>query len=373
MIRAFNYPLYPTASQELSLRDALVACQQVYNAALEQRISAYKRQGKSLSRMEQQKDLTELRGSDEAFGRVPARILRSSLFRLDRAYAAFFRRVKAGQTPGFPRFKSKDRYDSFSFPEPKVEGNVVTIPRLGHMKFRCYRPLRGKALEAHVRRTAKGWTLSVVCDLGQAPAKVVEVTATTGIDVGLTHFATLSSGEHIENPRFYRKSEELLAQRQRRLATKKKGSKSRLSAKRLVGQAHEKIRNQRLDFLRKLAKSLVTRYDLIAYEDLNIRGMAQSRLAKSIYDASWATFIRCVQSKAEEAGKHAVGVNPRGTSQRCSGCDTVVKKTLSQREHLCPACGLMLDRDHNAALNIQALGLSAVGLKRQTEVGEVAQ
>jgi putative transposase len=331
--------------------------------------------GKTLSRMEQQKGLTELRHSDEAFGRVAATVLRSALFRLDRAYQAFFRRVKAGQNPGFPRFRSRDRYDSFSFPcQPGTKvivGNLVLIPSMGHVKFRCYRPLRGRALEAHVRRTAKGWMLSVVCDLGQAPAKVVEVTATTGIDVGLTNFATLSSGEHIENPRFYRKSEELLAQRQRRLATKTRGSRSRLSAKRLVRQAHEHIRNQRLDFLRKLAKSLVTKYDLIAYEDLNIRGMAQSRLAKSIHDASWATFIRCIAFKAEEAGKHAVAVNPRGTSQRCSGCDTVVKKTLSQREHLCPACGLMLDRDHNAALNIKALGLSAVGLKKQTEACKV--
>jgi putative transposase len=366
MIRAFNYPLYPTASQESSLRAALVACQQVYNAALEQRISAYKKQNKQVTKFDQYKDLTELRGSDEAFGRVAAVILRSPLFRLDRAYQAFFRRLKAGQKAGFPRFRSRARYDSFSFPcQPGakvVKGNLVRIPSIGHVKFRCYRPLRGRALEAHVRRTAKGWTLSVVCDLGAAPAKVIEVTATTGIDVGLTHFATLSSGEHIDNPRFYRKSEELLAQRQRRLATKKKGSRSRLSAKRLVRLAHEKIRNQRLDFLRKLSKSLVTKYDLIAYEDLNIRNMVRSNLAKSIHDASWATFIQCIVSKAEEAGKHAIGVNPRGTSQRCSGCDTVVKKTLSQREHLCPACGLMLDRDHNAALNIQALGLSAVRL-----------
>jgi putative transposase len=370
MIRTFNYPLRPTASQDLALEGVLLACQRLYNAALEQRRDAYRKQKKSVTKFDQMKDLTELRKHDSDYSQVAATVLRSPLFRLDRAFQGFFRRIKSGQKPGFPRFKSRDRYNSFSFPcQPGIKvikGNLVRVPSFGDVKFHCYRPLRGVAKECHVRRTAKGWTLSVVCDLGAAPIKVSEVIATTGIDVGLTHFATLANGEQIENPRFYRKSEEILARRQQALATKRKGSKSRLRAKRLVGRAHEHIRNQRLDFLRKLAKSLVLRYDLIAYEDLNIRGMVKSNLAKSINDASWATFIACMSFKAEEAGKYIVPVNPRGTSQRCSGCDTVVKKTLSQREHLCGACGLRLDRDHNAAINIEALGLSAV---RQTLQG----
>jgi putative transposase len=364
MIRTFNYPLRPTQDQELALTGVLVSCQRLYNAGLEQRIDAYRKQGKSVTKFDQMKDLTELRRHDLDYGQVAATVLRSPLVRLDRAFQSFFRRLKTGQKPGFPRFKSRDRYDSFSFPcNPRgnaIRGNFVTIPSFGDVKFHCYRPLRGIAKECHVRRTARGWVLSVVCDLGAAPVKVTDVNATTGIDVGLTHFATLSNGEQIENPRFYRKSEEILARRQQELATKKRGSKSRLRAKRLVGRAHEHIRNQRLDFLRKLAKSLVSRYDLIAYEDLNIRGMVKSNLAKSIHDASWGIFIACLSFKAEEAGKYIQPVNPRGTSQRCSGCDTVVKKTLSQREHLCPACGLRLDRDHNAARNIEALGLSAL-------------
>lgn len=362
MIRTFNYPLKLTTRQEESLRDILRACQLVYNAALEQRIQAYRKQKKAITCFDQFKDLTELRGYEpDTFGRVAARILRSPLIRLDRAFKGFFRRLKTGQKPGFPRFRSVDRYDSFTFPEPVTEGNLVRIPGLGDVKFHCYRPLRGVAREAHVRRTAKGWTLSVVCDLGPAPTKV-EVNTSTGIDVGLTHFATLADGSQVENPRFYRKSEEILARRQRALATKKKGSKSRQRAKRLVGLAHAKIRNQRLDFVRKLAKSLVFRFDLIAYEDLNISGMMRSNLAKSINDASWGLFIATMSFRAEEAGKHMVAVNPRGTSQRCSGCETVVKKTLSQREHLCPHCGLKLDRDHNAAINIQTLGLSVADL-----------
>jgi putative transposase len=361
MTRTFSYPLRPTAAQHQALTGMLLLCQRLYNAALEQRIDAYRKQRKFLSRIDQQKDLTELRRHDETYGQVAATILRSPLFRLERAFQAFFRRLKKGEKPGFPRFKSRNRYDSFSFPEPLIQEKLIFIPKFGLVRFHLYRPLRGQALEAHVRRTAKGWVLSIVCDLGAAPPKV-EVRTSTGIDVGLTSFATLADGSSIENPRFYRKSEETLARRQQTLARKKRGSESRQRAKRLVRQAHEHIRNQRLDFLRKLSKVLVERYDLIAYENLNIKGMVHGTLAKSIYDASWATFIRCLVSKAEEAGKHAIGVNPWGTSQRYSRCAAVPakRKTLADREHHCEACGLHLDRDHNAAINILTLGLSVV-------------
>ena len=336
-----------------------IACQRLYNAALEQRRDAYCKQGKTVSRYTQQKELTELRAAEPEYNAVAAVILRSPLVWLERAYRAFFRRVKQGGAPGFPRFRSRDRYDSFSFPRPVVSGALLQIPALGGIRLRLYRPLKGKPLEAHIRKTAKGWEASIVCDVGDAPAKVA-VETSTGIDVGLNRFSTFADGSETENPRFYRKSETVLAGRSRRLQRKKRGSNSRRTAKRLVGAAHAKIRHQRLDFTRKLAKETVTQYDLIAIEDLNIRGLARTRLAKSVTDAAWGLFAACLNFKAEEAGKTIVAVDPRGTSQRCSRCSEKVPKTLSERWHNCPRCGLSIGRDHNAAINIHALGLSAV-------------
>jgi putative transposase len=359
VIRTFKYPLRPNKAQEAFLDTYLLRCRQVYNAGLEERREAYRKQGKTVSRFDQQKELTELRREDPDFGSVPTAILRSALKRLDLGYQAFFRRVKAGEKPGYPRFKNKDRFKSFSFMKsPLVKDSTVLIPKLGYVKFHQYRPLRGTPLDASIRKDARGWWLAVQCDLGEAPPKV-QPKSHIGIDVGLSSFATLSTGEKIDNPRFFRKSEDLLANRQQILARKKRGSSSRKRAKVLVARTYDHIRNQRLDFARKVAKGLFSRFDAVAFEDLNIRGMVRSNLAKSILDAAWGLLIHCLTCKAEEAGKYAIGVDPRGTSQRCSRCGKVCKKTLADRVHLCP-CGPSTDRDHNAAINIDTLGLSVL-------------
>jgi len=287
-------------------------------------------------------------------------------------YKAFFRRLKAGEKPGLPRFKSRDRYASFSF----VSNNrviydqvakTVLIPKLGNVKVHFYRPIPTHAVvkEATVKRDCTGrWFIYFSCDLGLAPSKPTQIphpARSAGLDVGLTSFVTLSDGTKIDNPRFFRESEDLIAKRQRSLARKKRGSKSRQRARKLLAKAYQHVKDQRLDFARKLAKSLVDRYDLIAFEDLAIKNMVQNpHLSKSISDAAWGIFIQCTVNKAEEAGSWCVGVNPRGTSQRCSGCGEKVPKSLSQRVHECPHCGLVIDRDENAGLNIRTLGLSVV-------------
>jgi putative transposase len=198
------------------------------------------------------------------------------------------------------------------------------------------------------------------CDLGAAPPKVT-VRQMVGIDVGLTIFATLSDGGEVPAPRLFRKGEDVLARRQRSLATKRRGSNSRRRARTLVAKAHCHIRNQRLDFARKLTVVLFAKYDLIAFEDLNIRGMVHSNLAKSIHDAAWGLFLRCLTDKAESAGRWAVPVDPRGTTQNCSACGEHVPKGLTDRAHIC-SCGLVLGRDLNAARNIEALGRSAAAV-----------
>jgi putative transposase len=391
MRRTFRYPLHPTVDQGRVLVEWLGMCQQLYNAALQHRRDAWeheKRQRqfaedrgverqprRAASYADQTRELTELRGIHE-YNEIPVEIARSSLRRVEHAYQAFFRRCKNGETPGYPRFRALNRYDSFDVKGTKAfplsvardtRAARVHVPKLGAVKFHEYRPIRGKVLTTTIRRTAGKWFVCFVCDIGDAPRRVA-VRNTVGIDVGLTTFATLSDGTEYENPRHYRAGETKLAARQQSLSRKQRGSNSRRHAKLLVAKAHEHTRNQRSDHARKLAAVLVAKYDLIAYEDLNIRGMVHGNLAKSIHDAAWGKFIHALTCKAESAGKWCVPVDPRGTSQRCSMCGATVAKTLSDRIHWC-ACGHVEGRDLNAAKNILALGRSVVAGVSLTAAG----
>lgn len=356
MIRGFRYPLHPTKDQEATLLGWVEKCRWVYNAALEQRIAAYRRQGRSVSRFDQQHDLAELRGAYPEFSSAPSAVLRSALHRIERAYQAFFRRVKASEKPGFPRFRGANRYDSFSTNAPcRIEGNRVHLPKMEPVRFHRYRDPKGVLKDVSVKRDATGrWWLTLHCDLGEAPLKIAPVKF-VGIDVGLESLAVTSDGEVVQNPRHYRKAEEQLAARQRKLETKRRGSKRRERQRRLVAKAHLKVRNQRLDAARKVAKSLYERYDAVAAEKLNIVGLLRSRLSKSIHDAGWGILQHVLACKAESAGKHYVEVDPRYTSQLCSACGRIEKKELGERRHCCP-CGFSASRDHNAALNILMRG-----------------
>jgi putative transposase len=326
----------------------------------------------SLSYNNQTAQLTELRGSEPVFGAAPVEVQRSALRRLDRAFQAFFRRVKAksGAT-GFPRFRSCDRYDSFGIGRVKPQAPrridspgsaYLRVPKLGLVRFKLTRELVGEVRDTSITRDARGrWFVCFMCDIGEAPPKRA-VSSATGIDLGLTTFAVLSDGSEIANPRHFRKSQESLARAQRVLARKTRGSNSRRKAKRAVARVHARVANQRRDFHYKTARALVQRYDLIAHEDLNIAGLAQSRLpgmAKSVHDVGWGQFISILTRKAEEAGVHVIAVDPRNTTRKCSNCGAIVVKTLAERVHEC-ACGLTLGRDHNAAINVLARGLRAV-------------
>jgi len=244
----------------------------------------------------------------------------------------------------------------------------IKIPKLGQLRFKQNRFMRGDVREVRLVRDARErWFVVIVCDIGAAPPKVaVRVDRVTGIDLGLTAFATLASGEEIANPRFYRRGEEKLARAQRALAAKKRGSNSRRRAKQRVARAHEHVANQRLDFHRKTTKALVERFDLIAHEDLNVKGLAGGMLAKSVHDVGWGQFLAILHSKAEEAGVHVIAVDPRGTTSTCSNCGRIAPKTLAERIHDC-VCGLVVKRDHNSALEVLARGLRAVSLTSATE------
>jgi putative transposase len=359
MNRTFRYPLRPTIEQGKTLDRWLAACCELYNAALQERRDAWAKQKVSIGRYDQQMSLTIIRSQDPSMAEVSLEAQRSALSRLERAFRGFFRRVQSGDVPGFPRFRSSRRYDSMGIGRVVPRGNHLRVPKLGLVKFHDYRPVKGRVLETTLRRDSTGkWWVCFACDVGVEPSKA-PVRSMVGVDVGLEAFATLSDGARVENPRFFRIAQERLARRQRSVETKKRGSASRRRARMLVARAHQRIKNQRLDFARKLAAGLFARYDLIAVEDLNIKGLAAGMLSKSVNDAAWGVFIRALTLKAESAGKWAVPVDPRGTSQRCPECGAVKRKGLSEREHRC-SCGCVLHRDHAAALNVLALGASAV-------------
>jgi putative transposase len=379
MIRTFRYPLKPTKEQEKILSHWLASCCDLYNGALQERRDAYRKLGKSISYNDQQLSLKLIRAEDEDWKAIPAVVGRSALRRLDKAFNAFFRRIKRGDKPGYPRFKPKQRFYSFSFQQAlKTESEKVFIPKLGWVKFHEYRPLHGTIKDVLVKRELGKWFVSFQVDLGEAPKKMevksIPVERQVGIDVGLKSLAVLSTGEVIQNPHFGSKSAAVLARRQRYLSRKKKGSKNRRRAVILVAKAHKHIANQRQDAARKIAKSLVERFDLICFEDLNVAGMAKGLFSKSINDAGWTLLRQATKNKAESAGSWDVGVNPSGTTIDCSCCGQPVPKGLEERIHKCLRCGLVLCRDHNAAINILRRGVRLVGLSElpqiTTEVGE---
>jgi putative transposase len=369
MIRTYKYPLRPSAEQRRTFGQWLGLCCGLYNAALEQRITWYRRAGKSVTYSQQTAELTELRRAEPDYEALPVAVARSPLRRLDRAFKAFFRRVKSkAAKAGFPRFRSRSRYDSFGVDrrwskvrrdDTDARNGWIRMPKLGLVRFRMHREMVGTIRDITITKDTRGrWFVCFACDVGEAPAKR-PVASATGIDLGLTSFAVLSDGTEVVNPRYFRRSEESLARAQRVLARKKRGSNSRRKAKRSVARVHERIRNQRRDFHYKVAVDLVRRYDLIAHEDLNIAGLAKTRLAKSIHDVGWGQFIEILTRKAEEAGVHVIAVDPRNTTQECSSCGQIVPKGLGDRVHACD-CGTVLSRDHNAAINVLARGLRAV-------------
>jgi putative transposase len=381
--RTYQFRLSPTPRQEAALTWTLDRCRELYNAGLEERREAYRMGGISISSASQQRQLPGLKEVRPEYTRIGSQVLQDVLQRLDRAFAGFFRRVKAGQTPGFPRFKNRDRYNSFTFKQTGWSLNEthqrLHLAGIGDLKVRWSRLIEGTIKTVTIRRDADQWYVCFSC-LVQLPNALPDAAKpAVGIDVGLEHFATLSTGEHIPNPRHFRMGQDRLTRCSRAIARKRRGSKRRQKAKLLIAKAHRKVRHQRKDFHHKTAKMLVGNHRLIAVEQLRISNLvrrpapilttteagssyapngaaAKSGLAKSIHDASWGRFLTILTHKAAEAGVVLVAVNPAGTSQVCSGCRKQVPKPLTERWHRCDHCGCSLQRDVNAARNILRAG-----------------
>jgi len=365
VVRNYKFRLYPNKEQEARLFDWLETCRWIYNTALAQRKEAWEREKRSVTRIEQQVWLKEAKKTDEPLRAVHSQVAQEVLFRVERAFAAFFRRVKNGETPGYPRFKSKGRYKSLTFTQfgegkgAYFKDGKLKLSKIGLVKIKLHRRIPGTIKTVIVRRDAVGRWWAILA-IEKELAKQQHAGPAVGLDAGLEKFSALSNGSLIENPRYLRKTEERLKHAQRNLSRRKKGSRNREKARRKLAKLHAKVCNQRRDFLHKQSRRLVKTYSLIAVEELNIKGMVKNHhLAKSISDAGWGEFISMLEYKAEEAGTKLVKVNPSGTSQECSGCGMAVPKKLSERIHCCPYCGLILDRDINAARNILKSALAS--------------
>jgi putative transposase len=368
MRKTFKYRLYPTSAQRTALEKQLDCCRWVYNKALETRRDTWQNEGKGLSCYDTVKMLPEWKEAEPWLKQGHAQAMQEALQRLDLAFQAFFRRVKNGENPGYPRFRGHDRYDSFTYPQEKgnwrfLDNGRVRLSKIGHVKIKLHRPIVGTAKTLTIRRDSLGnWYACFSCEF--TPEPLPPVPAVVGVDMGLESFATLSTGEKIENPRFFRHDEKALAKAQRRLSKAEKGTPEYRKHKRVVQHVHERVANRRRDFAHKLSRQLVNGYQFIAFENLDIQEMQAKGwhgLNKSIGDAAWNQLIQYTTHKAEWAGRRVVTVDPRNTSKMCSGCGALVDKDLSVRVHSCPHCGLELDRDHNAALNILGRGLASVG------------
>jgi len=284
--------------------------------------------------------------------------------RVDLAFKAFFRRVKSGDKPGYPRFKGRGWYDSFSYPQMgfKLENGLLKLSKIGDIKIKLHRPVEGRIKRLTIRRAATGkWFVCFSVEIDDTPLPTWKDGSMVGIDVGLESFATFSNGEKIANPRFFREEEKELARVQRRLSKAPKGTPERKKALKVVERVHERIANKRYEFAHQVSNNLVKRFGLIAFEDLNIKGMVKNHnLAKSIGDVAWNMLVTLTSYKAVNAGSMVVLVDPRNTSKMCSRCGILVEKDLSERIHNCPQCGLSLDRDWNAAINILRLGTQSL-------------
>jgi putative transposase len=363
MIRTYKYRLYPHARQAQKLVTLLDLSRKVYNAALEQRRDVYEETGTGVTYTHQSQHFGEVRRNDpDGLGLLNFSCMQHTLRKLDKAFRSFFRRVKAGETPGYPRFKGRNRFESFEFThgdgcQLRFDDNqraLLYVQNVGEIKIKYHRPIPDGAQIKHVvvKRSLGKWYVCFQLELPEVQI-VQRETSEIGIDVGLHSLLALSDGALVENPRWLRVSLAELRVKQRRLARRKKGSHRRRTAAFQVAKQHAHIANQRRDFWHKVTRELAETHTLIAIEELNLSFMTHNHhIALSAHDAGLGLFRQLLESKAEEAGSQVVVVPPQYTSQRCSGCGKIVRKDLSIRTHHCPHCDLVLDRDVNAAVNI---------------------
>ena len=371
-MKTYIWKLKPTKPQLAAMEQTVEVCRHLYNGALAERKDAWENEKRSVNFAQQCASLPLLKEKSAYLPHIHSQVLQDVMHRVNRSFENFFRRVKAGDTPGYPRFKGEHWYDSFQYRQYGNGAKFDAQGRLGLSKIGAVRVCKDRLLTGTpktvaITRRADGWYACIACDT--APEPLPKTGDSIGVDVGLESFATLSNGETIANPRLLRHAERQLKIAQRRVSRRKTGSERRKKARVLLAKAHLKVRRARLDFCHKTAHGLVVRFDTIAVEKLNITGMVKNHpLAKSISDAGWGLFVSILTPKAESAARQVSAVNPAYTSQDCFNCGKRVPKKLSVRLHSCPHCGFEANRDHNAALNILNKALNKA-LNKVSKIG----
>ena len=370
MLLSYKFRLYPNSAQRQALDRLLEIHRQMYNAALQERRDAWKQRGVSVRYTDQANQLKSIRSFDADAAWCNYSSLQQTLRRLDKAFQAFFRRVKRGEKPGYPRFKGRGWFKSVCYVYGdgiKLKDGRLYVQNVGLVRLFQHRPIPdgGTIKMAVIKRDRVGnWYVVLQVELPDIDIVLRDGPA-VGIDMGLTYFATLSTGEMVENPRWFRQAEKHLALLQRKRARRKRGSRRYRELTRQVRRLHERVANKRRDFQHKLSTRLVQQYGSIAVEDLNVKGLCRSHVSKSMGDADWAQFLHMIEYKAAKAGTLFMPVDPNGTTRDCSGCGRPVLKTLSERQHTCPHCGFTAPRDVNATLNILDRGGGRTGPPRK--------
>lgn len=387
MRRAYKYRIYPTKSQAKKLDWTFEMCRRLYNLSLNERIIEYKTNGCALDYNDQQNSLPALKEKIPKLKEVNAKVLQDVLRRLDKAYKNFYRKHRLGEKGGFPKFKKFGQWRSITDPQYRTipSDNKVRFSKIGMIKAKYHRPIPKNAdiKTLTIIKEANKWFAVFSLDFGNIEKVKTTLKNPIGIDLGLVHFFYPSSGRPVSAPKYFRADEPRIKHLQSKLSKSKKKTKRYYKTLNALRKANYRVRCKRNDFLHKTANTLLKKSDLIIHEDLDIVKMMRrpepikdektgeylrngacirSNINKSISDAAWKKFLLILKYKAEKKGKKVVSVDPDMTTEICSECGNVVRKSLSTRTHLCNFCGYSDDRDKNAAKNILRLGLESLGL-----------
>lgn len=366
--KAFKFRICEPSKIVLTrLEQTLYLCRQLYNASLQERRDAYQINRISIDYQAQQNQLPKIKTTNPEYKNIHSQVLQNVLKRCERAFDGFFRRIKAKQTAGFPRFKGANRYDSFCYPQTgfSLTGDKLTLSKIGKVKIKLSRSVIGKIKTCTIKKEIDKWFVIFTVETSAEPLPKTD--KSIGIDAGIENFITLSNGTQIDNWKYYESSQKELRRAQRSVSRKKKGGQNGKKAVLHLRKIHQQIKNRRSDFQHKLSTHLVKEFDLIAIEKLVLLGLSRGILSKQVHDVSWGSFFNMLRYKAENADKQLIEINPAYTSQTCL-CGNREKKSLSQRQHNCSVCGYSNHRDIVASEIILSLGLSelaqtkAVGL-----------
>ncbi|RCJ19824.1 transposase [Nostoc sp. ATCC 43529] len=387
MRTAYQYKLRPTKQQATEIdRWLSMLCAQ-YNYLLARRFAWYEQNRCPINACplvchlpelrdnpdyySQKKTLPELKKTHPHYSDIYSQVLQDVVKRVKVTFDRFLKGDSNGKRSGKPRFKSRSRYRTFNYPQIKddcLQGNLINLPKLGQIKVVLHRPLPDgfKVKTVSITKKVDGYYLTLSLEDSTVPEIKPDINpeSITGIDMGLKDFLTTADGKTVAIPQYYRKAQKRLRVIQKRVSRRKKGSNRRQKAVKHLGKQHKKLTDKRKDFHFKTANNLLKKYDVIAHEDLNIKGLSRSRLSKSVHDAGWGNFLSILTNKAENAGLLVIPVKASGTSQECSNCGVKVPKKLHERWHDC-SCGCSLDRDHNAAIVIKNRSVGHPDFKAQ--------